>query len=295
VIFSGHQPGRSPPGKPRPPSSSRHELLPPPFPPIRFYPAAPAPAPRDRRPAPPAAVGRILGGTAALVLAVGAGLGGYLHYAAGFESTDDSFLEGNVHPVSPRINGTVARVLVDDNAHVEAGQPLVELDPADLNLAVQGAEADLAQARANADAGRRRRSPAPRPTSRPPRRASRRTPRNSPGPRARFSPHGDPRQRQGGRDFPAGIRCVRATRDAAQAAQQSLQAEQRLRRGRPRRRAGPARRRRRPDPEGRAPRSPPRGCRPATPSSAPRAPAASPRRASRSASASSRASRSCRS
>ncbi len=92
---------------------------------------------------------RILGG-AALVVAVGAALGGYLYHAAGLESTDDSFLEGNLHPVSARINGTVSRVLVDDNAHVEAGQPLVELDPADLKLAVQGAEADLAQARATA-------------------------------------------------------------------------------------------------------------------------------------------------
>jgi membrane fusion protein, multidrug efflux system len=77
------------------------------------------------------------------------GIGGYLNYSAGFETTDDSFLEGNVHPVSPRINGTVTRVLVDDNAHVEAGQPLFEIDAADLNLAAQGSEADLAQARAN--------------------------------------------------------------------------------------------------------------------------------------------------
>jgi membrane fusion protein (multidrug efflux system) len=94
--------------------------------------------------------GKIITGTALLLVAA-AGIGGYIHYAAGFESTDDAFLEGNVHPVSPRINGTVSRVLVDDNAHVEAGQPLVELDPADFNLAVQGAAADLAQARANAD------------------------------------------------------------------------------------------------------------------------------------------------
>jgi membrane fusion protein (multidrug efflux system) len=92
--------------------------------------------------------GRILAGTAIAVTAA-AGIGGYLHYAAGFEATDDAFLEGDVHPVSARINGTVARVLVDDNAHVRAGDPLVEIDPADLNLAVQGAEADLAQARAN--------------------------------------------------------------------------------------------------------------------------------------------------
>jgi len=94
--------------------------------------------------------GKILAG-AAIIAVAGAGIGSYVYYAAGFESTDDAFLQGDVHPVSPRINGTVAKVLVDDNAHVEAGQPLVEIDPADLNLAVQGSEADLAQARANAD------------------------------------------------------------------------------------------------------------------------------------------------
>ena len=88
---------------------------------------------------------------AAIVAVVGTGIGSYVYYAAGFETTDDAFLEGDVHPVSPRINGTVVRVLVDDNAHVQAGQPLFEIDPADLNLAVQGSEADLAQARANAD------------------------------------------------------------------------------------------------------------------------------------------------
>lgn len=92
--------------------------------------------------------GKIVAG-AALLAATGAGIGSYLHYAAGFESTDDSFLEGNVHPVSPRISGTVIRVLVEDNAHVEAGQPLAEIDPADLNIAVQASEADLAQAHAN--------------------------------------------------------------------------------------------------------------------------------------------------
>ena len=89
-----------------------------------------------------------LAGITFAVAAVAAALAGYVHHAAGFVSTDDAFLEGNVHPVSARINGTVGRVLVDDNAHVVAGQPLVEIDPADLSLAVQAAEADLAQARA---------------------------------------------------------------------------------------------------------------------------------------------------
>jgi membrane fusion protein (multidrug efflux system) len=115
-----------------------------------FTAAAPA-----RPVARPAARGRVLpwgkiAGAAAVVAVTAGALGTYLYHAAGFETTDDSFLEGSVHPVSARLSGTVTRVLVGDNAHVVAGQPLVELDPADLDLAVQGAEADLAQARANA-------------------------------------------------------------------------------------------------------------------------------------------------
>jgi membrane fusion protein (multidrug efflux system) len=91
----------------------------------------------------------ILGGLA-IVAVVGSGVGTYLYHVAGFETTDNAFLEGNIHPVSARINGTVLRVLVDDNAHVEAGQPLAEIDPVDLTLAMQATEADLAQAHANA-------------------------------------------------------------------------------------------------------------------------------------------------
>ena len=91
---------------------------------------------------------KALAGAAALVVAVSAGWS-YLMYAADFETTDDSYLAGDVHPISARINGTVARVLIDDNAHVEAGQPLVEIDPADLKLAVKASEGELAQSRAN--------------------------------------------------------------------------------------------------------------------------------------------------
>jgi membrane fusion protein (multidrug efflux system) len=91
--------------------------------------------------------GRLLAGAAlAAVVAAAAAL---IHHAAGFESTDDAFLAGDVHPVSARINGTVSKVLVGDNAVVRAGDPLVEIDPADLNLTAQGAAAELAQAQAN--------------------------------------------------------------------------------------------------------------------------------------------------
>jgi membrane fusion protein (multidrug efflux system) len=57
--------------------------------------------------------------------------------------------------VSPQVAGRIARVLVDDNEAVKAGQPLVEIDPADFKAKLDQAAADrqsaagrLAQARA---------------------------------------------------------------------------------------------------------------------------------------------------
>src|SRR6476660_6829022 len=44
-------------------------------------------------------------------------------------STDDAYVNGHVTFVAPRVAGQVARVLVDDNARVKAGDVLVELDP----------------------------------------------------------------------------------------------------------------------------------------------------------------------
>jgi len=118
-----------------------------------FAPAQPVARPEVKAPAPVAIRRRpwskILG-AAAIIFVIGIGTGAAVYYTAGYETTDDAFLEGHVHPVSPRINGTVLQVLVDDNAQVKAGDPLVQIDPADLNLAVEGASADVAQARAGA-------------------------------------------------------------------------------------------------------------------------------------------------
>jgi membrane fusion protein (multidrug efflux system) len=66
-------------------------------------------------------------------------------------STDDAFVEAHVSPVSARVRGTVAAVLVRDNQAVPAGAPLVRLDPRDLEVKVQQARAALATAE-----GRRR-------------------------------------------------------------------------------------------------------------------------------------------
>jgi multidrug resistance efflux pump len=51
-----------------------------------------------------------------------------------------------VAQIAPRVSGPVVEVLVDDNARVEAGQPLFRIDPRTYELDVVQAEARLAQA-----------------------------------------------------------------------------------------------------------------------------------------------------
>jgi membrane fusion protein (multidrug efflux system) len=82
--------------------------------------------------------GVIAGGAIALVVVVVlAGL--WWWHEAGIETTDDAFLEAHIVDVSPQIAGQVTKVLVEDNQRVRAGQPLVEVDPAQYRLALQQA------------------------------------------------------------------------------------------------------------------------------------------------------------
>ena len=69
----------------------------------------------------------------------------WLLYARYFEDTDNAYVQGNVVQITPQIAGTVAKIHVDDTDLVKAGQVLVNLDPADTKVAVEQAEAQLAQ------------------------------------------------------------------------------------------------------------------------------------------------------
>lgn len=60
-------------------------------------------------------------------------------------ATDDAYVAGNVIAVSPQISGTVTAIYADDTDFVEAGQALVAIDPADTRLALDQAEATLAE------------------------------------------------------------------------------------------------------------------------------------------------------
>jgi membrane fusion protein (multidrug efflux system) len=81
-------------------------------------------------------------------------IGGFFiwRYYSVRESTDDAQIDGHINPISPRVTGTVVRVLHDDNEVVQAGTLLVELDPKDYQVAVDRARADLANAQANSTA-----------------------------------------------------------------------------------------------------------------------------------------------
>lgn len=63
-----------------------------------------------------------------------------------YESTDNAYVQGNVILITPQIGGTVTAIMADDTDFVKAGQPLVQLDPADAGIALDQAKAGLAQA-----------------------------------------------------------------------------------------------------------------------------------------------------
>ncbi len=100
-----------------------------------------APRPRRRRVVP-----IIVFITIVLVLAAG---GWYLwKYLNTYESTDDAQIDGHIDAISARISGHVTQVLVEDERYVKAGDVLVRIDPADYEVAVAKADADLADAEA---------------------------------------------------------------------------------------------------------------------------------------------------
>jgi membrane fusion protein (multidrug efflux system) len=84
---------------------------------------------------------------AAVVVIAGLGWGAYEWMVAShYENTDNAYVQGNVIQITPQIGGTVMAIMADDTDFVKAGQPLVKLDPADVRVALEQAEANLGQA-----------------------------------------------------------------------------------------------------------------------------------------------------
>jgi membrane fusion protein (multidrug efflux system) len=90
---------------------------------------------------------RALAGLAAVVVLCGVGCAAYWFFDGRYyESTDDAYVNGDVVQITSEVPGTVIGLHVDDTQRVVAGQPVLELDPADAKIAEANAEADLARA-----------------------------------------------------------------------------------------------------------------------------------------------------
>ncbi len=107
--------------------------------------------------APPPALGRrrqawrcVLLVVVPLAVAVGAGL---VYLKGGrWVSTDNAYVKADRLAVSPEISGRVTQVLVVENAEVAAGAVLFRMDPSPLQIAVERAQARLAQVRTDLSA-----------------------------------------------------------------------------------------------------------------------------------------------
>ena len=111
-------------------------------------PPADGPAPRNGRKR--KAIGLFL-----LVLAA-AGVGGfaYRQYRQTHVSTDDAYIDGRIHLISARVQGTVAEVRVRDNEPVKAGDPLLRIDPEPFAVRESGAASAVASGAGDVAAAR---------------------------------------------------------------------------------------------------------------------------------------------
>jgi membrane fusion protein (multidrug efflux system) len=74
--------------------------------------------------------------------------GGYYWLTSGSSvSTDDAQVKQDIVSVSPQVNGQIVQVLVRDGARVKRGQLLFRIDPQPYRVALEQAEAQLANAR----------------------------------------------------------------------------------------------------------------------------------------------------
>ncbi len=81
----------------------------------------------------------------AVVLAGLAYAGYWIVFSRHRERTDDAYVQGNVVQITPQVAGLVLSISADDTDFVKAGQTLVTLDRADAEIALEQAQAALAQ------------------------------------------------------------------------------------------------------------------------------------------------------
>jgi membrane fusion protein (multidrug efflux system) len=89
---------------------------------------------------------KLMGVIVLVVLIIGAAL--YYWHSTYSEDTDDAQVDGNLYQVSSRVTGQVVHVDVEEEQFVHQGDPIAEIDPKDYQVALEQAEANLADAQA---------------------------------------------------------------------------------------------------------------------------------------------------
>ncbi|RMF96814.1 MAG: HlyD family secretion protein [Candidatus Schekmanbacteria bacterium] len=91
---------------------------------------------------------RISGAIILLLVFTVCAVGGYYYwqYLETRVVTDNAYIRGHIHMISPRITGTVLEVYVKDNMKVKKGDLLLKIDPADYIVQVKKAESALENA-----------------------------------------------------------------------------------------------------------------------------------------------------
>ncbi|MHB8885783.1 MAG: HlyD family secretion protein [Methylovirgula sp.] len=86
---------------------------------------------------------------ALVLLLAGLAYVGYTYWlaSAGYESTDDAYIDGTAVIIAPRISGAVVSLDVSDNQFVHKGDPLIHIDPRQYLIDRESAEASLATAK----------------------------------------------------------------------------------------------------------------------------------------------------
>ncbi|HET8781819.1 MAG TPA: HlyD family secretion protein [Pyrinomonadaceae bacterium] len=77
-----------------------------------------------------------------LLIAIVFGVRYWLH-SRSHESTDDAFIDGHIIQVSPKASGYIAKIYVNDNQQVNAGDLIIELDARDYEVRLRQAQAAL--------------------------------------------------------------------------------------------------------------------------------------------------------
>jgi membrane fusion protein (multidrug efflux system) len=110
------------------------------------------PRPEEKAPPKDHSGKKLIGLIVVVVLIIGSAL--FYWRSTYSEDTDDAQVDGNLYQVSSRVSGQVIHVDVEEEQFVHQGDPIAEIDPKDYQVALEQAEANLANAQAEYEQAR---------------------------------------------------------------------------------------------------------------------------------------------